>query len=111
MEKRTEKKAPAGRNSPVATEIGKPSTKSICDWFDPIYVSTILAFNTEAHLNQWQIKNETDKGFTIPMGVCNELSARWYSGTNNKQWRRPDVKETQSLFSSLGLIGDFWNLQ
>lgn len=50
-------------------------------------------------------------GYTIPIGVCNELSTKWYSGRSKKEWKRPDAKETQNLFSSLGLIGDFWNLQ
>jgi len=62
-------------------------------------------------LNHWLKRNKKDKGFAIPIGVCNELATNWYSGRNRKDWKRPDVKETSNIFSSLGLIGDFWKLQ
>ena len=45
------------------------------------------------------------------MRLCDELATRWYSGRNRKEWKRPDAEETQKLFSSLGLDGEFWNLQ
>ena len=45
---------------------------------------------------------------TIP--VCWELSQAWYTGRLDRNWQRPDQKETQRLFEHISLTGNFWNL-
>ncbi|MEJ2759315.1 MAG: hypothetical protein P8046_12615 [Anaerolineales bacterium] len=44
------------------------------------------------------------------MQTCWELAQRWYAGRGEKDWQRPDAEATQTLFTSLGLTGPFWNL-
>ena len=73
--------------------------------------ATILAFSSEAHLDHWLKRNRKKKGGTMPIGLCNELATQWYPGRNKKNWKRPGAEETQNMFSSLSLVGEFWNLQ
>ena len=47
----------------------------------------------------------------MPIGLCHELAIQWYPGRDEKEWQRPAAKETQKLFSTLGLVGDFWRLE
>jgi hypothetical protein len=46
----------------------------------------------------------------MPVQTCWELAQKWYSGRSEKGWNRPNQDETQILFSSLNLDGQFWKL-
>lgn len=38
------------------------------------------------------------------------LGHQWYSGRFDPDWERPEVDDVVSMFSSLGLVGEFWEL-
>jgi hypothetical protein len=44
------------------------------------------------------------------MQTCWNLALGWYSGRLERDWQRPNPKEIQNLFNSLGLDGPFWKL-
>jgi hypothetical protein len=46
----------------------------------------------------------------MPIQTCWELAQKWYSGRLAKDWNRPSIDETQSLFNRLNLDGQFWEL-
>ncbi len=46
----------------------------------------------------------------MPIQTCWELAQRWYTGRLERDWQRPDVINTQTMFKSLGLTSEFWNL-
>ena len=39
------------------------------------------------------------------------LSQKWYGSRLTHDFRRPTVDETQAIFASVGLNGQFWNLR
>ncbi len=47
----------------------------------------------------------------MPIQTCWEFAQEWYTGRLEHDWKRPDREETQDLFKSLGLEGEFWNLK
>jgi len=42
------------------------------------------------------------------MDTCHELARNWYTGRGEKNWEKPYAAQTQALFASLGLTGEFW---
>ena len=42
--------------------------------------------------------------------TCWELGQRWYSGRLERDWVRPDAATMQEIFTSLGLVGPFWDV-
>ena len=47
----------------------------------------------------------------MPIQTCWELAQKWYTGRLEHGWERPNQEDTQKLFKSIGLMGEFWALQ
>jgi hypothetical protein len=50
------------------------------------------------------------RGAVLTIAQCWELSLAWYPGRMRADWRKPNAKETQAIFDSLGLRGEFWRV-
>lgn len=71
----------------------------------------MLLFRAEEHIDRWCRAWDIERGATLTPQQGWELARGWYKGKLNPEWRRHTVEEAESLLSSVGLTGDFWNLR
>ena len=62
-------------------------------------------------MNRWCKLRKLERGAVLPLQQCYELGRLWYEGRLRPDWRRRTLDEMESIFSTLGLIGPFWNLR
>ncbi|THB81421.1 MAG: hypothetical protein D3926_02095 [Desulfobacteraceae bacterium] len=70
----------------------------------------MLAFRSEAHLNTWLSRRNLMTGYIMSLQQCFSLAGKWYPNRSKLDWKRPGAADTQKLFESLDLKGDFWKL-
>jgi hypothetical protein len=46
----------------------------------------------------------------VPLQTAWALAMAWYTGRLEPDWRRRTPAEAQALFTSLGLVGEFWRV-
>jgi hypothetical protein len=72
----------------------------------------MLLFRDEEHIDRWCGQWQLPRGATLTLESTWQLAQAWYGpDRRNPQWRRRTVEETEALFASLDLLGDFWRLR
>jgi hypothetical protein len=71
----------------------------------------MLAFRSEGHVDTWCEQRRIPKGAVFSLEQAWRLARAWYADKLSPDWRRATADEAQSLFSELGLVGDFWRLK
>jgi hypothetical protein len=71
----------------------------------------MLLFRSEEHLDRWCRRRGLPRGGTLTPDQAWRLARIWYGDKLRPEWRRKTLDEAQSLFTSLGLTGEFWNLR
>ena len=61
-------------------------------------------------MDRWCAARGVQRGAVLTIAQCWELSLAWYPGRLRADWRKRDEKETQAVFDSLGLRGEFWRV-
>jgi len=71
----------------------------------------MLLFRSEEHIDRWRQQWSQPRGATLTVEQAWRLADAWYRNKMDPGWRRATVDETESLLSTLGLVGPFWNLR
>jgi hypothetical protein len=50
------------------------------------------------------------RGAVMTIEQCWRLALAWYPGRDREGWRRRNAEETNALFESVGLRGEFWRV-
>ena len=61
-------------------------------------------------MDKWCAARNVARGATMTLDQTWALSQKWYGSRLAHDFRRPTMDETQEIFSSVGLTGDFWKL-
>jgi hypothetical protein len=67
-------------------------------------------FRSEEHVRNWIRANNRSVGAIVPLAQVWELAKAWYSDPRSRSWRPRSRDESQAVLSSVGLVGDFWQL-
>jgi hypothetical protein len=71
----------------------------------------MLLFRDEEHVKRWCEARELALGALLTPEQAWRLAYAWYKDKLQPDWRRHTVDEAESLLSSIGLTGAFWNLR
>lgn len=72
----------------------------------------MLLFRSEEHVDRWCEAWGLERGAMLSPEQTWQLAQAWHSADRrDPAWRRRTVEETEAVFRSLGLEGDFWNLR
>lgn len=71
----------------------------------------MLIFRSEEHVDHWLAPRDLSRGALLTPHVAWALAREWYKDKLHPQWRRHTVDETEYLFKTLQLEGDFWRLR
>ena len=71
----------------------------------------MLAFRSEAHADRYLESRRLPRGATFSLHQLWGLADAWYANRLAADWRRRTPEESEALFASLGLTGDFWRLK
>jgi hypothetical protein len=66
-------------------------------------------FRSEEHVDAW-IARGNPRGESMSVELQWALAQRWFKGRHLPSWRKWTAEEAQALFSSLGLVSDFWSI-
>jgi hypothetical protein len=61
-------------------------------------------------VNRWCAARNRRVGAVVPLQTAWALAMAWYTGRLEPDWRRRTPAEAQALFTSLGLVGEFWRV-
>ena len=67
-------------------------------------------FRSEDHVLRWTEANRHQVGALVPLTRVWSLAKSWYSDPRNSNWRPRTRDESQSVLTSVGLTGAFWEL-
>ncbi len=72
-----------------------------------------MAFRSEAAAAAWERRQPSGRngGAAVPVRVIGRLSAAWYAGRFDDDWRPSSLAAKQAILSAAGLQGAFWKLQ
>jgi Alkylmercury lyase len=70
----------------------------------------MLAFRSEAHVDDWCRQREIPRGATLSLEQAWRLGDAWYRDRMSAGWQRRTPEEAEALFAELGLEGEFWRL-
>jgi hypothetical protein len=68
-------------------------------------------FRSEEQVDAWCRANGRSRGATLDVPTLRALAARWYGDRLDPGWRPRTAAESQRIFASVGLTGDFWRLE
>ena len=71
----------------------------------------MLAFRSEAHVDEWCRQRRVEKGDVFTLQQAWQLAQAWYEDKLSPDWRRASPEEAEAVFESVGLTGDFWRLR
>ncbi len=72
----------------------------------------MLFFRSEEHIDRWCTSWRMERGAVLSLETGWRLASAWYGEDRRApEWRRRTVDETEELFASLALSGDFWRLR
>jgi hypothetical protein len=71
----------------------------------------MLFFRSEERLSEWCSAHGYPMQPLVTMDQLWALATIWYSTRLQENSRRPQPDEMHSIFTSLGLEGDFWDPQ
>jgi hypothetical protein len=61
-------------------------------------------------VNRWCSARNRPVGAVVSLQTAWALAVAWYTGRLEPDWRRRSPAEAQALFTSLGLVGQFWRV-
>ena len=64
-------------------------------------------FRSEEHLAR-SFRDPASRGAVVPLEQVWRLAKAWYADPRDRNWRPRTREESQSVLSSVGLVGDFW---
>lgn len=70
----------------------------------------MLLFRSEEHLDRWLDARGDERGGMMDVATAWRLADAWYRDRMDPGWSRPPIDQIETLFASLGLTGDFWEL-
>jgi len=70
----------------------------------------MLLFRSEEHIDRWCAQRGTERGGVLSIEQLRGLARAWYAHRMHRDWRRHTPAEAQAVFTSLGLVGPFWQL-
>jgi Alkylmercury lyase len=70
----------------------------------------MLAFRSEAHVDQWCAQRDIPRGTVFSLDQAWQLGDAWYRDRLSPDWRRRTAEEAETLFEEVGLTGAFWKL-
>ena len=80
-------------------------------WDNVIYTcSNMLAFETEAQIDDWCERHDVQRGQVVPINQVWELAKHWYGNYLEDTWTRKTPEYAESIFRKVGLSGEFWKL-
>ena len=62
-------------------------------------------------MGHWCEEHGVARGAVVTLAQCWELSKKWYVDRLNPEWRPKTIEEMESIFSSVGLEGPFWDVR
>ena len=62
-------------------------------------------------MGHWCSEQGIARGAVMTLTQCWELSKKWYVDRLNPEWRPKTAEEMESIFSSVGLEGAFWEVR
>ena len=71
----------------------------------------MLIFRSEEHVDRWLEARDLPRGALLTPRVAWLLAKEWYKDKLHAQWRRHTLEETEELFRTLQLNGEFWTLR
>lgn len=71
----------------------------------------MLAFRSEEHVDRWSEQRRIARGAIFSAEQMWRLAHAWYADRLSPDWRRRTPEEAESLFTEIGLTGDFWRLR
>lgn len=80
-------------------------------WDNVIYTcSTMLLFDTEAHVDRWSARHRIAKGDVRPIAQVWDFAREWYGNHLNPAWRKWTTDEARAMFARHGLTHPIWHL-
>ncbi|MDQ4108171.1 MAG: alkylmercury lyase family protein [Actinomycetota bacterium] len=70
----------------------------------------MLLFRSEEHVTRWAGLRQTPPGATFTPQQGWRLANAWFEDRLSPDWRRKTPEESQAVFDSIGLVGEFWQL-
>lgn len=70
----------------------------------------MLLFRSEEHAANWYERKGLPLGATLTLRQQWDLARIWYADRLSREWRRRTPEEAEAVFTSLGLVGEFWRL-
>ncbi len=70
----------------------------------------MLLFRSEEHVETWSRRQGLPMGAFLTVQQQWELARVWYADRMSPDWRRRTPEEAEAVFTTLGLIGEFWRL-
>ena len=71
----------------------------------------MLLFRSEEHVARWCAREGMNRGGVLSLETTMKLATAWYAEKMDRDWRRWTLDEAESIFSGLGMVGDFWRLR
>ncbi len=70
----------------------------------------MLLFRSEEHVRLWAEHRGKPVGATLTPDQGWRLAKAWYEDRLAPDWTRKTPDEAQTVFDSIGLVGEFWTL-
>jgi hypothetical protein len=80
-------------------------------WNNVIYTcSTMLLFDSEAHIDDWCRRHRIAKGDVQPLLRVWQFANVWYSRHLDPAWEKWSADEAKAIFRQFGFIGAVWDI-
>jgi hypothetical protein len=71
----------------------------------------MLLFRDEEHVDKWCTSRDLPRGGAMTPEQGWRLAHAWFKDRLKPGWHRYTIEETEALFGSIGLTGDFWSVR
>jgi hypothetical protein len=80
-------------------------------WDNVIYTcANMLTFSDKVQVNEWCQQHNITRGEVHSLGKIWELAKSWYGNYLDESWTRKSPDYAESIFKSVGLTSEFWEL-
>jgi hypothetical protein len=81
-------------------------------WDNVTYTcSTMLLFDSEAHIDDWCHRHRIAKGSVQPLSRVWQFARVWYGRHLDPAWTKWSADEAKAIFEQFGLTGPVWDIQ
>ena len=67
-------------------------------------------FRSDEHVERWRAAQGYDRGEIVDLPRRWALARSWYTDPRARDWCPRSRDESQRVLTSVGLVGDFWEL-